>query len=57
MRFSGPNRQVKIFPNFSQLENKWSVLECLAQFDTSKTERLEIRYFMSAEAYVVSLTP
>ena len=43
MRFSGPNGRVEMLPIFAQLIAPWSTLECFARFDTSKTERLEIR--------------
>jgi len=42
MLFSGPNGQVKMDPRNSQLDGTCLVLEYLAQFDTSKTDRLEI---------------
>ena len=42
MLFSGPNGQVRMTPRISRLDGTCSVLEYLAQFDTSKTEQLEI---------------
>jgi hypothetical protein len=42
MRFSGPNGQVHMF--IPPQDNATLVLESLARFDTSKTERLQIGY-------------
>ena len=45
MRFSGPNGKVSIVPKFSQnspFDTTCWMLESLAGFDTSKTQRLEI---------------
>ena len=42
IEFSGPNRNVIIFPAYLGLPTTQSILESLALFDTSKVERLEI---------------
>jgi len=44
IEFSGPNGQVTIFPSVFRPNNPCLSLESLVHFDTSKTERLEIRY-------------
>ena len=42
IRFSGPNGQVKMIPRIRGVDTTCLLLESLAQFDTSKTERLKI---------------
>jgi len=44
MSFSGPNGRVSVTPTASPVDRTSSVLELLAQLDTSKTERLRIDY-------------
>ena len=44
IEFSGPNGEVNMFPNAFRPDTPCLTLGSLAQFDTSKTERLEVKY-------------